>query len=131
MTPQRNDRGNKRNVNLDLIRERFEADTANLTGGSFTIDKKRKFSRKITVANALNQVQEDNGEEALNNLAAGYVRRLNRLLGSLPRAHKHWKELKKTATALNIEVAGKWKNEQFIELLARLRALDLFNAPPS
>ena len=120
MTPQRNDRGNKRNVNLDLIRERFEADTANLTGGSFTIDKKRKFSRKITVANALNQVQEDNGEEALMNLAAGYVRRLNRLLGSLPRAHKHWKE-----------VAGKWKNEQFIELLARLRALDLFNAPPS
>ena len=131
-TPKSKGRDSRRGINHDHIRARFDTDTANLSGSTFIISKDRKYKKKSSVAAALKDLQDSaDTDEALTNLTAGYVRKLNKLVGDMPRTNKHWKDLKKTAAALNIDVAGRWKNEDFIELLSRLRALDLFESPPS
>ncbi len=113
------------------MHQRIRVDTANLTAKAFEVDKKRKFATKVNPAAALADLP------ALGAMSPEYldvfnfyVRKLNGLVANTRRNSREWTALKATAAALNIKVDAKMGDAQIVELLARLRALDMVERPP-
>ena len=114
------------------ILERVKVDTASLTADSFEVDAERKFPgrSKIAPAQALRQL---GGLSACSSdyvdVFKTYQRKLNQLASGLRSNSSTWKKLKATASALNISTDGAFRNDDLIDILARLRALDMVERP--
>ena len=112
------------------MKERVEADTANLTGSSFKIDRSKRFKKKTSVGDALASLSSLNAmSDNYQDVYSIYLRRLKRLIAGAAKNSSDWKGLKATAAALNIDLGGRFAEADFIKLLARLRALDLIEQP--
>ena len=113
-----------------LLKERVDADTANLTGWSFQIGKAYKLTKKLTPSEALQgmhslEIMSENYKDVYHI----YLRRLNRLIAGCGKKSADWKALKATAVALNIETGGRMSDEDFAKVLSRLRALEMTESP--
>lgn len=116
------------------VTERVQVDSANLTCESLEVSGKRKFDKKLTPAKALQSLPPLQAmSDIYQDVYQVYARRLGRAIESISgakRNSKAWQSLKRTSTALNIELpTGKFDETALAQLLARMRALDMVERP--
>ena len=115
----------------DWVGERIRVDTANLSASTFKVDKVRKLPRKTTPAQALRDIpKQEDKSDTYKFVFEFYRRKLQQLVDGLRKNSKGWTDLKGVASSLNIDVSkASFDENKVVELLARLRALDMVERP--
>jgi hypothetical protein len=115
----------------EYVTEKVEADTGNFSLKDFSIDKKMKLKKKSIPSKALQEMASLNAMSDLyKNVFKVYLRCLTHAIDGLAKKSTEYRQLKSVAEALNIDVS-KPGDKELAEILARLRALELVEKPPS
>ena len=114
----------------DWVRARIEVDTTDLAIKSLEIGRERRFARGLKPSVALSQLPSLSAMSVTyQQVYKIYLRKFSRLLANVKMSTKEGRALSQLCLTLNVDVGAK-DFDCLPELLSRLRALDMVNAPP-
>ena len=115
----------------NLLADRVEADTAHFSLSTFEVGSKMKYRKKMTPAKALDGMVglKSMSEEYLH-IYHIYRNKLTSALSEASKRGKDYRQLRSVSEALNLDLS-KASDGEIVSVLARLRALELVESPPS
>ena len=113
----------------DWVHERVQVDIANFNLASWEVSKDRRYQKKVKPVDALGGMCSLTlMNDVYQSTVQIYVRKLEKAIKGLHANSKEAKAL--TALCISLNIDGGVKDGNIIPLLARLRALDMVQAPP-
>lgn len=114
-----------------FVAESVEAEANQFTLKDFFIKSKMKLKKKSTPSNALKEMASMSVmSELFKNVFNVYHRCLTKAVDGLAKTSREYRQLKSMAEALNLDMT-RADDKGLVEVLARLRSLELVEKPPS